>query len=182
MTKFSILAGAALLAVSGAAFAQPGPGPVRGGDREVTRAEAVQHAQRMFDRLDLDRDGTVTREEARSAHRQRAEQRMERRFQRMDLDGDGAVTLAEMRQARERMREAAAERRGERGHGMHGHRRGAMLGRLLGPDGAITAEEFRAKAAERFDRLDRDRTVTPAERRQARAALREGRMERHGQR
>ena len=105
-----------------------------GGDRpDMTRQQAQQMADVLFVRMDLNRDGVVTRAEAEQASSQmgydghRAEKRIDRvfgdtqsitfqqfeaqslaRFDREDLNHDGVVTAAERAQAR------AAER-AERG-------------------------------------------------------------------
>lgn len=61
------------LAVPSAAVAQDGPPPPRGGgmmmradtdgDGVITRDEAIAQATERFDRLDLNRDGRLTRDE-----------------------------------------------------------------------------------------------------------------------
>jgi hypothetical protein len=176
MKSFSILAGAALLAMSGTALAQPGAGGARGerAQADVTRAEAAARADAMFQRLDLNRDGQVTREEARQAHQQMRAERL-------------AQMTPEQRAQMEQRRAQWQERRGqraERGEGRRGggERRGARGERMFGEQGTITAEQFRARALERFDRMDanRDGVVTAAERQQARAEMRSRWQERRG--
>ncbi len=86
------------------------------GDNQVSRDEFLSHsarqagdrAGRMFDRLDADGDGLLSRD--------LAEQRAPGRdiVTRLDTDGDGAVSEAEFEEMRDRM----AERRG--GKGRHG--------------------------------------------------------------
>jgi hypothetical protein len=51
---------------------------------------------------------------------------------------------------------------------------GARGGRMFGTEGFVTAEQFRARALERFDRADADHngTVTAAERQAARGQMR----------
>ena len=97
--------------------------------RDMTRQQAQQMADKMFQRLDLNHDGTVTRAEAQQAIAQfgggdadvsdRATRMMDRvfggaqsvtqaqaeavaltRFDRQDLNHDGVVTAAERQQAR----------------------------------------------------------------------------------
>lgn len=98
----------------------------RGGwmEKDMTRQEAQQMADSMFQRFDVNHDGTVTREEAQQALSQlgggnRAEHMLDRmfgdsqsltlqqaeaqalaRFDRDDLNHDGVVTAAERQQAR----------------------------------------------------------------------------------
>jgi hypothetical protein len=99
------------------------------GQRDMSRAQAQQMADMLFQRLDLNHDGTVTRQEAEQAAAAftgdagqgtgRAEHMIDRifgdaqsvtqaqaeaqalaRFDRDDLNHDGVVTAAERQQAR----------------------------------------------------------------------------------
>jgi len=98
--------------------------------RDMTRAEAQQRADAMFQRIDLNHDGVVTRQEAEQAAAQfggRGEKMVERmfgdaqsitlqqaeaqalaRFDRDDLNHDGVVTAAERQQARAALKAARA--------------------------------------------------------------------------
>jgi hypothetical protein len=131
MTKTSIASialGAAL--IPAAAFAQDvavGGFPIQ----NLTRQQAQQTADSIFERLDVNHDGTVTRQEAEKVREQmgmggeRAQKMIDRtfgvsqsltlkqfedqqlaRFDRQDLDHDGVVTAAERQQARA-LRQAA---------------------------------------------------------------------------
>jgi Spy/CpxP family protein refolding chaperone len=109
----------------------------RGGwaQQDMTRAQAQQMADSMFQRFDLNHDGTVTRQEAQQAASQfgfgaeRAERQIDRifgdaqsltlqqfeaqslaRFDRDDLNHDGVVTAAERQQERAQLK---AERAGQ---------------------------------------------------------------------
>ena len=113
--------------VSTQAIAQDAPGGGgRGGrmQQDMTREQARQMADQMFQRLDLNHDGVVTRDEAQQALSQfgagkRGERMIERvfgdsqsltlqqgearalaRFDRDDLNHDGVVTGAERQQER----------------------------------------------------------------------------------
>lgn len=108
--------------VSGAAIAQDQGGGRGGYMQDMTRAQAQQMADSMFQRFDLNHDGVVTRQEADQAASQfggRAERMVERvfgtaqsltlqqfeaqqlaRFDRDDANHDGVVTVAERQQAR----------------------------------------------------------------------------------
>lgn len=91
-----------------------------------------QHGERMFDRLDTNGDGAISRAEM------VAGRAVARRW--MDTDGDGAVTEAEMRAAIEARIAARVAKR---------------FARLDSDgDGRIGEAEFAARDAERFDRLD----------------------------
>ena len=95
------------------------------GNGQVSRQEYMDHAAAqageragtMFDRLDADGDGTLSRDaiEARRGSGPDAA----RMIARFDADGDGAVTEAELAQARERFMERREGRGGER-MGRHG--------------------------------------------------------------
>ena len=135
MTKYLLIAAAAALA-SPALAQEPVPAPqaqaapeasLRGNrlQADQTRSQALQRADLMFQRLDSNRDGTLTREEAQSAGPQmgrggpRVERLMTRlfgdaqsvtqaqfqaqalaRFDRLDLDRNGVITAAERQQGR----------------------------------------------------------------------------------
>jgi hypothetical protein len=126
--------------ISTQALAQDGAG--QGGGRAMqdqTRAQAQQRADMMFQRFDLNHDGSVTRQEAEQAASQfgaggRAEKMIDRvfgsaqsltlqqfeavslaRFDRDDLNHDGTVTVAERQQVRAQLKaqRAAAENPGK---------------------------------------------------------------------
>ena len=109
----------------------PGGGGHGGGwaQRDQTRAQAQQMAEGMFQRFDLNHDGTVTRQEAEQARTQmgfggdRVEKMIARtfgdaqsltlqqfdaqaltRFDRDDLNHDGTVTAAERQQVRAQLK------------------------------------------------------------------------------
>ncbi len=156
---------AAALATSGAALAEPGERPVR--EQAMTRDQASAMADRAFDRLDADGDGTIA-EADRAARRQAT-------FARLDADGDGVLSAAEFQTARagrEGRRDGRGERTGLRIGGMR------QLARLSGAgaaadsnaDNAISRDEFRAAVLARFAAADADQDgrVTAEERRQGR--------------
>lgn len=122
MKTFLITVALGAAMVSGAAFAQDQGGGRGGYMQDMTRAQAQQMADSMFQRFDLNHDGVVTRQEADQAASQfggRAERMVERvfgtaqsltlqqfeaqqlaRFDRDDANHDGVVTVAERQQAR----------------------------------------------------------------------------------
>ena len=177
-------------------------GPGRGAD--VTRAEVIQRTDAAFARLDANHDGRFTREEAQALGEQRRERMQQRReemrtrmFERLDADNNGQISREEFAQARH-----GRGMRGPRGHGgpgaraegspdgptaprgprmrqMRRHGPGMGMGRhmgarMFGEAGFVTAEQFRARALERFDRADanHDGTVTREERRAGRGEMR----------
>ena len=132
MTKFLLIAAAAVAALSTQAAAQQ-TAPVQGhanhgarrGQADQTRQQAQERADAMFQRLDANRDGSLTREEAQQAGPAtgRGGARVERlmgrlfgdaqsvtqaqfqaqalaRFDRQDLNHDGVVSGDERQQAR----------------------------------------------------------------------------------
>lgn len=131
MTKYLLISAAALAGLSSIAEAQdqsqpPPQSGLRGNwlQADMTRVQAQQMADGLFQRLDLNHDGTLTRQEVEQARSQmgggdRAERMIARmfgsaqsvtqaqfeaqalaRFDRQDLNHDGTVTAAERQQAR----------------------------------------------------------------------------------
>jgi Ca2+-binding EF-hand superfamily protein len=72
MTKTLLSAGIALIAFAGQAIAHISPVLVRDG---ITRQQAMQRADRLFDLLDVNHDGLLTRSEAERAGAQMRAQR-----------------------------------------------------------------------------------------------------------
>ena len=133
---FTIALGA--MTVSTAASAQEQTGGRGSWMQDQTRAQALQMAQGMIQRLDLNHDGVITRQEAEQAGQQfgggdRVERMIDRvfgtaqsitvqqleaqqlaRFDRDDLNHDGTVTVAERQQARAQLKaERAAQNPGQ---------------------------------------------------------------------
>ena len=103
--------------------------------RDMTRAQAQQMADGMFQRFDLNHDGVVTRQEAEQAAAQfggRAQRMIDRmfgsaqsltlqqaeaaalaRFDRDDLNHDGIVTAAERQQVRAQLKAERGENPGQ---------------------------------------------------------------------
>ena len=128
MSKYLLIAASAALAVASQAQAQDA-GRRGGWDQDQTRAQAQQRADEFFQRLDLNHDGTITRDEVAQVRAQmggsdagggRADRMIARvfgdaqsvtlaqfeaqslaRFDSQDLNHDGTVTVAERQQARE---------------------------------------------------------------------------------
>ncbi|MFN3944929.1 MAG: hypothetical protein ACK4K7_08365 [Allosphingosinicella sp.] len=171
MKKISILAGIAALTVSGTALAQSG-GYQRGADRnvDVTRAEAAAKANQAFQRLDLNRDGRVTPEEMRQARQQMRAERL------AQLTPEQRAAMEQRRAQRGDQARSGGWKRGD------GERSGQRGQRMFGEQGFVTAEQFQARALQRFDRMDlnNDGVVTAEERRQAREQMRQRGGERRG--
>jgi Ca2+-binding EF-hand superfamily protein len=192
------LIGAAGIVVAGAALAQAAPTtpappaapqaapmPMMH-DREQTRDEVVAKVREHFAKLDSNKDGSLTKEEAvagRMAFKERFRDKLaERRdpaaaFDRLDTNKDGAISREEFTQHREQR----IERRVEPGsaapeahRGMRMHRMGGMMGGHMfemadaNKDGRVTLQEATDSAVKHFDMADanRDGRITPDERRQ----------------
>lgn len=121
--------GATILATQAVARKHDGGGMME----DMTRQQAQQMADSMFQRFDLNHDGVVTRQEAEQAAGQfgaggRAERMIDRlfgdsqsltlqqaetqalaRFDRDDLNHDGVVTAAERQQARAQLKAERAQ-------------------------------------------------------------------------
>jgi len=205
--SFKLITGALLAAtVATAALAQvapppPAPAPMAPQgwgkmQRSESRAEVVQRTQRLFARLDRNRDGVLTQDELALAGEggrgDRAERapgmappapgggdRAQAMFDRVDANHDGVITRDEFAQAHAGMGAGGGHHMGRMaeagaGRGEHGGMRGQMLMMAdANRDGRITLQEMTDFALQRFDRMDlnHDGTVTPEERAQARGAM-----------
>jgi len=215
--KKLVLGGIAAAAICAAvpAFAQaqapaPAPAPTpqvqtfvhRMPMKTETRNEAVDHARKMFARLDANRDGFVTREEADAAHKAMAgemrdhfAQRLAQHegmpaadrgaaFDRLDANHDGVITRDEFAAAQPMVREERRIVMREGGPGkmrMHEMRMG-MHGRMFDQadanhDGRVSLQEMTNLVLQHFDTADvnHDGQLTPEERMQMHQRMREQR-------
>ncbi|GEM_PF-3500945 len=174
------LATAALIA-GGTALAQDAQRPQRvERPAEMTRDAVEQRANAAFERLDVNKDGTID-----AADREaRVEQVARTRFDAADADGDGAISYDEFAALREvrkdrrtdrratRVERQAARGEGLRGPAARGDRRGPGRGiarAMIGQDGSVSKADFIGDALSRFDAADADSdgVVTVEERRGA---------------
>jgi len=121
-------------------------------------AEAASRIKAMLERLDLDKDGKLSKEEARGP--------LADNFDRVDQNRDGFIDRSEARQALERLGQGNPPAPGD-----NAQRLREMFQRLdANNDGKISKDEARGPLAEGFDRVDSngDGVVDQAE---ARAAL-----------
>ena len=191
--KLFLIGTAAALTVAGAAVAQTAPVPpttpaqphtmkVRFAKPE-TRAEMQARVTKMFARLDANRDGFVTREEAQAMHAQMAakmQQRMAQRaqnpganrakaFDRIDSNHDGMISRDEFASA------PPPQGMMMRMAGMHRGLGGQMFDVAdLNKDGRVSLAEAQQAALQHFDRADlnHDGVLTPEERQQAHQLMR----------
>jgi Ca2+-binding EF-hand superfamily protein len=105
-------------------------------------------AESMFDRLDTDHDGVITRDEVRAARG--------RLFDNIDADGDGVATLAEIEAAKNSAQQRRARRLASltklRAEMPPPSERLAALDQ--NKDGKVSREEF-VSVSPWFDRIDR---------------------------
>lgn len=168
---------AASLTIAGAAYAQPADGPHNGGHRgqmmgPITKAQAEQHADKAFARLDANGDGVITPEDRKA--------RGEKRFAKLDTNNDGVLSKEEFSARGNRMGKMHGDKKGKNKHHMGRMGRGGMGHTKMADtnnDGQISAAEFKAAAATRFAKADanNDGTVTMDERRTAMKAMHEAR-------
>jgi Ca2+-binding EF-hand superfamily protein len=183
MKRFILPGLAAVAIVTGAvAYAQTEGSPGHRGhmmfemldankDGTVTRAEATAAAEKHFAEVDTNKDGVISQAE-RDAMRARMRDKM---FDLMDSDKNGQLSREEFRAAHEKMRAA----KGERGmQGMHGggHHGGMRGGGMMKAD--TTKAQAVARAQAMFDRIDanRDGNITAAERDAARQRMKDMRQ------
>lgn len=194
-----------LTAAAGIAVAAQAPAPTGATAQKPARAERGQPMTRAaleagikarFDKVDANRDGTITRAEF-DAHRAtltserqaRTKARRDRMFADLDTNKDGQISRAEFDAPRERRAQAprvggdAPRAGGQRmmahGPAMQGprgqHMAGAWFDRLdADKDGRVSLADMLAKPLERFDAVDADRngTISSEERKAAREKMR----------
>lgn len=183
-------------AVAAAVLATPALAQVDAGSGAgLTRAELETRVRSGFERVDANRDGFVTRDEAKAVRAsKRGERRADRRekretaFARLDVNRDGSISRTEFLERsanldREDRRERRAERKAERRERLAERRamRGGAAMRLGGErfaridadkDGRVSLAEALAARVRAFERadVDRDGRVTREERRAVREA------------
>ena len=157
-----------------------------------TRAEVVGHIRTLFGRLDSNRDNFLTKAEMQAGRGQKRQKLQGARaqrgavagahaFERFDLNRDGAISRAEWdaHAAQRQQRRAATGGRGDGARGVrHAGMGMGMGGRMfqtadVDRDNRLSFAEAQNAALQRFDRADlnRDGSLTPEERRQAREAM-----------
>jgi Ca2+-binding EF-hand superfamily protein len=165
MKRF-LLVGVAAVAMAGAAFAQPAPRPGQPGQRAghmtktETRAEVPAQVQRMFAKLDTNRDGFVTKAEvdaSQAEHAAKAGKRAQRFdlgkfFDRLDTNRDGKITQAEADAAHD----ARAVAKGGQPASVHATAFGGLFARAdANKDGVVTHAEFDAAAAQMHAKMEK---------------------------
>ena len=179
----TLLFSAAVVAALAPAIAYSAPAP-KHEMKAMTRAEMVQKMQDHFAKLDANKDGFVTKDEAaagRSAIHERMAEHMKDRassmFDRMDADHDGNISRAEFDSAHAAMADRMDGKRTAI-HSMRGMHEGMAEHMFAAADsnndGRVSVQEATAAAAAHFDKIDanHDGTATPEEMRAAHKAMR----------
>ena len=165
MRKLTLVLSTAVLGLSAPAIAQTSTAPgaaeqARAPMADMTRAQAQVRAEARFARMDANQDGTLDQADRQARHA--------RMFDRMDTDRNGSISRSEF----DAMHTKRAERRADKP--MAGNRKEHRRAMVRGDAGPVTRQAFVDRALGMFDRADanRDGTVTVAERRAAREAMR----------
>lgn len=186
--KLRLIATAALALVAGSAAAQPpapgasgrGPGPGAFGllefdtnaDGKLTKAEFDASQRARFDKIDANKDGSITSEERQAFHKAAAETRRTElnkvRFTELDKDKSGQLSQSEFAAGGPRMDGKATGRHngGPRKGGKDRPERVKADGDKRGDrDASVSFADFAARGAEAFARADanKDGTITIAE-------------------
>lgn len=155
--------------------------------RSHSRAEVAGHVQYMFARIDANRDGFVTKQEAAAMRGMRHAGKGERRgqgFERIDTNRDGSISRAEWDARAAQRHQRMTQRRNGDGDGHMGMRGKRGMGMGLGGrmfdmadanrDGRVSASEATATALQHFDMADanRDGQLTRDERMQMHQKMR----------
>ena len=173
MKKIFLAAALCTTAMAGSApaFAQQAPpppppghhvGPDANGDGIVTREEALAAADRMFARLDTNKDGQISPEEMNARHHRRGKHPMNPQarkamLDRFDTDKDGTLSPEERQAARAAWAAKRAERKNARPDRTDARqeRKAKHFARMdTDGNGMISQPEFRAAALKRFERAD----------------------------
>jgi len=166
-----------------------------------TRNGMVEKVREHFARLDTNRDGYLTREEAQAGHAKMKEIRIQRvksaegqaptrdpgaMFDRLDANRDGSISREEFDRHYQQRQAMRVDRDGDgkadpRMKGMRGHGGGMRLGGRMfeqadaNRDSRVSLQEATEAALKHFDMADanRDGTLTPDERKEMRVKIKE---------
>jgi len=180
--KLRLIATAALALVAGSAVAQPPTGPSRGpgpggfallefdanADGKLTKTEFDAGQRARFDKIDTNKDSSITREEREAHIKATAETRRAElnkvRFADLDKDKNGQLSQSEFATGGPR---ADGKGGGRRFDGAHKGSRGTpdKVRADANKDTKLSFADFSARGADAFARADanKDGTVTIAE-------------------
>lgn len=190
MSKTLLIAGAAIVAIAAPAIAMHSHGdgaaqmPMMMPD--MTRAQMEAKVKEFFAETDSNKDGALTKEEAKAQMAERRMDRIEDHFKAMDSNNDGSISRDEFMAGHKAMEgkhggHGDGDMPASPAHGasppmkMHGGmdmKMGMKMGERLfdkadaNNDGKVTLAEALKAASARFDAMDanKDNTVTAAER------------------
>jgi Ca2+-binding EF-hand superfamily protein len=152
-----------------------------------TRNGVVEKVRAHFAQLDANRDGYLTKDEADAGREAMKGHRGHRAghgatFDRLDADRDGGISREEFDRAHQQRQAMRTDRDGDGHADMRGMRHGGMrlAGRMFDQadanhDSRVSLQEATDAALRHFDMADlnRDGTLTPDERQQMRAKMKE---------
>lgn len=194
MKKITLALSAAALALAGGAAVYAAPAMMGGKmDKDMTRAEATTMANTMWTKLDVNQDGMVNqadRDAKRAARFDRMDANKDGSISRDEFAaGHRGGMGGHQRGGHAGMNhEGGPEMAGEMNHGKHGGKHGRRGGMRMGmmmmhmadanKDGSVSRAEYDAGVTQHFDMVDtnRDGTITKPERQAAHAAMK-ARME-----
>jgi Ca2+-binding EF-hand superfamily protein len=104
------------------------------GDKAMTQAQREAHADMIFDRMDRDASGELSRDEASRENRRAAKRELfaEHRFERLDTDADGVLTAQEFAAPLDRLSAADTNQDGQLSRDERREARAAHRGTLRG--------------------------------------------------
>ena len=158
-----------LAVTSGIALAAAEPGMPEHPMGDMTRAQAIEMANRHFDRMDVNKDGKLDPSDREAMHARMAGEM----FDRLDANRDGSISREEWNAGAARM----ARLHEQGGPAMGGRPMMRHMRMMGGMDGGqpVTRDAFVKRALAHFDKADanHDGKISAAEREQAHAAMRE---------
>lgn len=134
-----------------------------------TRTEVEARVKEYFAKVDTNKDGIITKEEAEAFKAARRAEMRDRMFTMLDTDRNGEISRQEF-DAHHGGGMDQHHRMGRMGGGMKMMQGSGLFAKADGNnDGKVTLSEATSRALEMFDRADtnKDGTVTPEERRAA---------------
>ncbi len=158
-----------LIATAPAALAQEHEGMMMQGP--VTRAQVEANVRERFAKIDANRDGAFSKEEADGVRQTMGDNARDKHFSEMDTNKDGSISRTEFDAAHQRKGDGAMSGK----TGMMRSRPGQSFDREdSNSDGKVTLAEALSHNLARFDAADanKDGILTPQERMAARQAMR----------
>lgn len=125
---------------------------------EVSFSEFSDMRALHFQKMDINSDGTITKEERQAGRQTMRTAKADEHFQKMDANEDGVISRAEFDaggQKRKFRKHTMKMRKMKKGaNGQHGERDLRHFSQDTNNDGSVDRAEFDAGAQDMFDRLD----------------------------